>query len=79
MATKLPKIDFPYFSGEGPRKWLRKASKHFQIHQVEDEMKVEIAEVYLKGKAGVWFHGFISSNPTVGWDAFTKETCRRFA
>ncbi|CAA3010704.1 Hypothetical predicted protein [Olea europaea subsp. europaea] len=32
MATKLPKIDFPYFSGEGPREWLRKANKYFQIH-----------------------------------------------
>ncbi|KAL2492421.1 Uncharacterized protein Adt_28049 [Abeliophyllum distichum] len=23
MNTRIPKIDFPYFSGEGPREWLR--------------------------------------------------------
>lgn len=41
--TKLPKIDFPYFSGEGPREWVRKSRKYFQIHQVPEELKVGIA------------------------------------
>ncbi|KAL2491568.1 Uncharacterized protein Adt_27196 [Abeliophyllum distichum] len=27
--TKLPKIDFPYFNGECPREWVRKARKYF--------------------------------------------------
>ncbi|KAL2492984.1 Uncharacterized protein Adt_28612 [Abeliophyllum distichum] len=59
MNTKLPKIDFPYFSGEGPREWLRKARKYFQIHQVPEEMRLRIAEMHLKGKADIWFQGFI--------------------
>lgn len=32
MGVKLPRINFPYFNGEGPREWLRKAQKYFQIH-----------------------------------------------
>lgn len=79
MIIKLPKIDFPYFNEEGPREWLRKESKYFQIHQVEDEIKVGIAEMYLKEKADIWFHGFISNYPTADWDVFGKEICRRFA
>ncbi|XP_022855635.1 uncharacterized protein LOC111376862 [Olea europaea var. sylvestris] len=78
-GIKHPKIDFPYFSGEGLREWLRKARKYFQIHQIPDELRVSIAEMHLKVKANVWFHGFISSNPNVHWDLFSREVCRRFA
>lgn len=78
-GVKLSKIDFPYFRGEGPREWLRKAQKYFLTHQIPDEMRISVAEMYLKGKANVWFHGFISSNPNADWDLFSKEVCRRFA
>ncbi|KAL2505460.1 Uncharacterized protein Adt_21081 [Abeliophyllum distichum] len=61
--TKMPKIDFSYSNGEGPREWVRKARKYFQLHQVADEMKVGIVEMYLKGKAHIWFHGFAASHP----------------
>ncbi|KAL2532846.1 Uncharacterized protein Adt_06197 [Abeliophyllum distichum] len=43
LNTKIPKIDFSYFSGEGPMKWVRKARKYFQLHQVAEELKVGIA------------------------------------
>lgn len=52
---------------------MRKASKYFQFHQVEDEMRVEIAEMYLKGKVDIWFHGFIFSYPTVDCDMFRRK------
>ncbi|KAL2526342.1 Uncharacterized protein Adt_11396 [Abeliophyllum distichum] len=77
--AKLPKIDFPYLNGEGPREWVRKAMKYFQLHQVADELKVGIAEMYLKGKADIWFHGFAASHPNAEWNVFTSELCRRFS
>ncbi|KAL2532080.1 Uncharacterized protein Adt_05431 [Abeliophyllum distichum] len=79
MNHKLPKIDFPQFNGESPREWVRKANKYFQLHQVPDELKVGIAEMYLKGKADVWFHGFQSSHPNADWEILATEVCRRFA
>lgn len=48
-AIKLPKIDFPYFNEERPREWITKARKYFQIHQVPDEVRISIVEMYLKG------------------------------
>lgn len=63
MNAKIPKINFPYFNGEDPRERLRKARKYFQMHQVPDDLKVGIAKMYLKGKADIWFHGFINSHP----------------
>ncbi|KAL2465935.1 Uncharacterized protein Adt_41786 [Abeliophyllum distichum] len=79
MNTKLPKIDFPYFSGEGPREWLRKTRKYFHIHQVPEEMRLGIAEMYLKGKADIWFQGFIYNQPNANWGLFSTEICRRFS
>lgn len=63
--NRLPKIDFPYFGGERPREWLRKASKYFQLHQVPNELILEITEMYMKGNANIWFDGFISSYPKI--------------
>ncbi|KAL2491374.1 Uncharacterized protein Adt_27002 [Abeliophyllum distichum] len=71
--AKLPKIDFPYFNGECPREWVRKARKYFQLHQVADELKVGIAEMDLKGKAVIWFHGFAASHPNAEWNVFTID------
>lgn len=44
-STKLPKIDFPQFRGDG-----LKARKYFQLHQVSNEHKGGIADMYFKGR-----------------------------
>ncbi|KAL2490851.1 Uncharacterized protein Adt_26479 [Abeliophyllum distichum] len=79
VNVKLPKIDFPYFNGDGPREWLIKANKYFQLHQVAEEFKVGIAEMCLKGKAYIWFYGFAASHPNAGWNVFAEELCKRFS
>ncbi|KAL2504958.1 Uncharacterized protein Adt_20579 [Abeliophyllum distichum] len=53
MKTKLPEIYFPWFGGENPREWVRKANKYFQIHQIPEELKIEIAKMYLKSRANI--------------------------
>ncbi|KAL2516989.1 Uncharacterized protein Adt_13236 [Abeliophyllum distichum] len=63
MNHKVPKIDFPQFGRENLREWVRKTNKYFQLHQIPEELKVGIAEMYLKGKTDVWFHGFLFSHP----------------
>lgn len=40
-------------------------------------MKLGIAEMYLKGKADIWFHGFISNHPNTDWGMFSKEICKK--
>ena len=56
-GAKLPRMDFPSFDGTNPREWVRRANKHFQIHGVEEELKSDIAQLYLKDRADIWFHG----------------------
>ncbi|KAL2458013.1 Uncharacterized protein Adt_46101 [Abeliophyllum distichum] len=79
LNHKLLKIDFPQLCGENLREWMRKANKYFQLHQIPEEMRLGIDEIYLKGKAYVWFHGFQSSHPNADWGLLTTEVCRRFA
>ncbi|KAL2480758.1 Uncharacterized protein Adt_33724 [Abeliophyllum distichum] len=78
MNTKVPKIDFPQFGGENPMEWVRKANEYFQLHLIPEELKLGIAEMYLKGKAYVWFHVFLSSHSNADWGLLTTEVCKRF-
>ncbi|KAL2475307.1 Uncharacterized protein Adt_36043 [Abeliophyllum distichum] len=78
VNVKLPKIDFSYFNGDEPREWLRKVKKYFQLHQVAEDFKIGIVEMYLKGKANIWFHRFTTSHPNASWNIFAKELCKRF-
>ncbi|KAL2512326.1 Uncharacterized protein Adt_17926 [Abeliophyllum distichum] len=50
----------------GPREWLRKARKYFRLHQVAEELKVGIAEMYLKGKVDIWFLGLAAFHSNTG-------------
>lgn len=34
--------------------------------------------MYLKGKADIWFHGFIASHPHANWTLFSEELSKRF-
>lgn len=40
---KGPKIDFPSFNGENPLGWIRQVTKYFELSQVPDECKVDLA------------------------------------
>lgn len=45
------KIEFPKLEGGDLRGWILKAEKYFQYYQTPDELKVDIAGMYLEGDA----------------------------
>ncbi|KAF7834711.1 retrotransposon gag domain, Retroviral aspartyl protease [Senna tora] len=49
-ATRRPhtKMEFPKFEGGDPRGWILKAEKYFRYYQTLDELKVDIAVMYLE-------------------------------
>ncbi|KAD1573182.1 hypothetical protein E3N88_42611 [Mikania micrantha] len=71
------KIDFPVFSGGDPRGWLLKAEKYFRYYQIPDEVKVEIASMYLEGDALDLYSWLSNDQPITFWEklvqAFTKN------
>mgnify|MGYP004718015975 FL=1 len=76
--TRLPKVDLPSFTGENPREWIRKANKYFKINGVEEEMKSEVAELYFRDKADIWFHGVINEREDIPWEELCNALCERF-
>lgn len=44
-------MDFPKFDEGDPRGWILKAEKYFRYYQTHDELKVDVAAVYLEGDA----------------------------
>ena len=50
-----PKVEFPTFDGLNPRQWVKKCAKYFNLCKIPDYQKVDLALMYLLGKAEVWF------------------------
>ncbi|XP_026459345.1 uncharacterized protein LOC113360006 [Papaver somniferum] len=76
--SKIHKLDFPRFSGDNPRSWIRKCERFFQIHSTSDEQKTEIASLYLDGKADSWFLDFLTGKTFISWPVFVEAICSRF-
>ncbi|XP_027174452.1 uncharacterized protein LOC113774084 [Coffea eugenioides] len=77
-GSRLPRMEFPVFDGTNPREWVRRANKYFQIYEVEEEMKTDIAQLYLKDRADIWFHGMYSERGAVPWRELSLAIRERF-
>lgn len=45
------KIEFPKFDSGDPRGWILKEEKYFRYYQTQDDLKVDLATMYLEGDA----------------------------
>ncbi|XP_027156574.1 uncharacterized protein LOC113757594 [Coffea eugenioides] len=73
-----PKVDLPFFEGDRPQEWIRKCEKYFLIHQLPEDQKLDVMEVYLVGKAEIWFQGVKRSKGRISWEEFCELLKRRF-
>ncbi|XP_038999500.1 uncharacterized protein LOC120125070 [Hibiscus syriacus] len=73
------KIELSIFEGLNPRGWLQKCLKYFSLCNIAYEQRVEVATMYLAGKAEVWFDGYIMQKHHVTWHEFEADLCHRFS
>jgi hypothetical protein len=52
---RLPKLNFPVFSGEDPQLWKYRCEKYFMMYGVEDLLWISVASMHLEGAAARWF------------------------
>ncbi|CAI9090829.1 OLC1v1025690C1 [Oldenlandia corymbosa var. corymbosa] len=72
-----PKLELPMYEGEGnPRTWIRKCEKFFLSHQVAKHWKVEHIELYLEGKAEIWFQATKMLKLQLSWVEFKNGLIR---
>ncbi|KAK2993465.1 hypothetical protein RJ640_005159 [Escallonia rubra] len=78
-SPKVPKLEFPRFSGEDSYGWVRKVDKFFEFNPVEEQYKVNFASIYFDGQAEFWFGTYIKAKGIVCWQEFTKDLHARFS
>lgn len=44
-------MEFPKYEGGDPRGWILKAEKYFRYYHTPEELKLDIAAMYLEGDA----------------------------
>lgn len=66
------KLEFPKFEGGDPRGWILKAEKYFRFYQTPDDLKVEVAAMYLEGDALDLFAWINSERTLLYWEELVK-------
>ncbi|GAB2265637.1 hypothetical protein Dimus_037841 [Dionaea muscipula] len=74
----LPKLDFPSFDGTEMKSWIRRTERYFSIMGMEEWRKVEMAAMYLTGKAEVWLYGAMVREELRTWEEFKEAVALRF-
>jgi hypothetical protein len=77
-VARGPKLNFPEFSGEDVEGWIRKAEKYFELVGVPTEDRVQIAIMYISGKAEYWWRGTRCNASTLPWHHFCRMAGDRF-
>jgi len=73
-----PKIEFPVFEGNDPRGWIKKCTRYFGLCKVNEDQRVDLASLSLKGPAETWFASYIMGRRGVTWEDFVVDVCNRF-
>ncbi|KAF7812841.1 Ty3/gypsy retrotransposon protein [Senna tora] len=66
------KMEFPKFEGGDPRGWILKAEKYFRYYQTPEELKVDIAAMYLEGDALDLFAWMNGERIMLYWEELVK-------
>jgi hypothetical protein len=72
-TNHVPKIDIRKFDGKDPITWILQMEQFFDLHNVPDTQKVQIASLYLETNQFVWYLCLYSCKSLVTWTIFTKE------
>ncbi|GKA39869.1 hypothetical protein Tco_0732462 [Tanacetum coccineum] len=77
--TRMTKIEFPKFGGEDVRGWLYKCEQFFEIDQVSDPHKVQLASIHLYDTASLWHRQFVKlMGENASWNLFKEAILLRF-
>nr|KYP37825.1 hypothetical protein KK1_040968 [Cajanus cajan] len=79
--TRLARLDFPRFNGDGIKQWLIQCETFFSVDNTPEDYKVRLAVVHFEGKALQWHSAYVK---TVGlenlpsWLEYTRILLDRF-
>ena len=73
-----PKVEFPSFDGVNVRNWIKKCVKYLSLCKIPDNQKVDLASMYLHGRAEIWYGSYSLARRNISWEEFVVDVCARF-
>jgi len=73
-----PKVEFPSFDGSDPKEWVKKCTRYFSLCWINEDQKVDLAALHLKGPAEVWFGSYMLGRRNISWEKFILDVYARF-
>jgi hypothetical protein len=67
---RLPKLNFPVFSGENLQLWRFRCENYFEMYAVESSLWIRVASMHLKGVAARWFQSLEKRVRALSWEEF---------
>jgi len=65
-------MEFPRFEEGDPRGWILKVEKYFRNYQTPNDLKVDVAAMYLEGDALDLFAWINSERTLLNWEDLVK-------
>ncbi|GKV34701.1 hypothetical protein SLEP1_g43051 [Rubroshorea leprosula] len=77
---RFGKVDFPVFDGtDSVKGWLFQSEQFFEINEIGEGFKSQIAGMYMKGKALQWLQAYMKGKiKWSSWEEFCTAVCVRF-
>ncbi|GKB76333.1 retrotransposon-related protein [Tanacetum coccineum] len=77
--TRMTKLEFPKFSGDGVKGWIFRCQQFFKVDEVAEDQKVRLVSIHLFDKVLVWHRQFVKIHgETVEWSLYESEILKRF-
>jgi hypothetical protein len=75
---RLPKMDFPKFTGAKPKLWLSRCEDHFEMYFVEQSVWVRVARGHMAEAAELWLQSVEDAVRKASWRMFCLMVLERF-
>ncbi|KAJ4764940.1 polyprotein [Rhynchospora pubera] len=76
--VSLPRTDFPSFDGSNPTVWKSKCESYFEIFQIPEQYRTQLATLHFVEEAQEWYENFKEDYPNLPWQLLVAEVVDRF-
>lgn len=75
---KTLRVKVPRFDGTNVDDWVYKINKFFDMHKVEEEVRLAMVPFHLEGTPSTWFQWMEKGGALTDWTAFLRALQQRF-
>ena len=78
-VTRLGKLDFPRFGGDGVQDWLFKVEQFFKVDHTPEDSKISTVSIHLDGLAAQWHQNMLEDEENMlDWPTYRSRVKERF-